>query len=928
MRRAILLAALAALLSAAALASASSAGAASYVEAPCSGQPTDELFWWDWSGGDNWYLSDACPTGYGIYLAGDGHIGDPGFSATMDTAISQIDGISAQIFRADPDESGIEVGLKVCRNSDCSALITPDPSGLIELQRDDSDPDVEIPAGANTVVVQAWCTLETCPGRNAVGLANLQITRSDDSPPLFELANVDATDAPYYGPPQWKNGPLHFLLQGDDLESGLAYWRFDLAPISLCQPVRAYGIIVPDCTMLDAHAPFELNAADVPDGTHQFEVTAVNMAGLSATHSVVMKTDVTPPARPSQFKVTPRFGAWVNSRDVAIAWKNTGETAETDTESGIAGYRFDVDPDFATDNPPPDGAADPVAQYVASPGADHLQYRFPTAGTWAISIVTVDRAGNESEAGEAYVDIDTGRLPAPDVAALEPINAQSAADGVTIDWSYPSIPVSGVCGHSFAFSGQGDFNPGEDPTKPTIAGSGTSVTLTPTQVQALAEKPQRLHIRGYSCAGIAGAIARPPVIVDFTPPAVSLAPASGIVNSTDPVLIGVIDAKAGTTQSGFASVDCAINGDPAPCSLEGGVDLVPGANHLVVTAIDHAGNSTSASADFTSDAVPPEGWFEPADPTDPTLVRATARDTGSGVASATIEYQPLGGGPWTRIGPGFVSDSPSTAPVTLSARIPDDGQLADDGYRLRLAVKDAGGSAAMVSLRSDGAQAGFTIPVRQESVVTAGLSQIKGAKAATSTTTRLMVGYGRSAQLAGRLTTRAGAPIAGAALSLTAIQQGAPPRVVASATTDAKGSYSVTIPAGATRTIVVRYAGGPVARSTSVEAKLLVAGRVSLKVSHKSVRGGKGVVLSGRVSYAGASLPLRGKVVELAFRASGGRTWKQTRRCDAAGHFSFLYSYVAKRRPVRFSVRAISTTEAGWPYETGLSPWTRFVVAP
>ena len=63
-RRTILLAALAALLSAWALACATSAGAASYVESPCSGQPTDELFWWDWSGGNNWYLSNACPMGY------------------------------------------------------------------------------------------------------------------------------------------------------------------------------------------------------------------------------------------------------------------------------------------------------------------------------------------------------------------------------------------------------------------------------------------------------------------------------------------------------------------------------------------------------------------------------------------------------------------------------------------------------------------------------------------------------------------------------------------------------------------------------------------------------------------------------------------------------------------------------------------------
>ncbi|MBJ7459097.1 MAG: carboxypeptidase regulatory-like domain-containing protein [Thermoleophilaceae bacterium] len=917
------------------------AGAATntYVEEPCAGE---ESTWPGWIAVDaeQWEAATGCPHGFIFMLIEDGHAGDPEGVYSLVTEESQIESVSAVIDQLGEVPPGIEVGLQACRFNECGTLVVGtgayDP---IEIVPDERDPDVEIPDGANRLRIRLRCTLSVCPAQTPILLADLSIVRSDDTPPYVDAFEMNLISDPdpdvdydevlqrRIEPPVWNRGRIYPGAEHEDPESPLEYVRFQIGDISLCAGARE-NVYVPDCPMYEPSSGMpRFFASDLQDGHNTFTVTAYNRAGLSASDSFAVKTDATLPARPAQFRLSPRFNGWVGGRDVQVQWENFGETVETETQSGIVGYRYDVSPYRNGDHPPPPDVIDPPEQYVVGAAAHAMQYRFPSNGEWTISVRTVDGAGNVSDPGEAYLNIDNGRLVAPELEPIEPINAADAQSGRTISWTYPELPDSGVCGHDYAFSSVSGFNPGEDPATPSLTGSDLQLALTPPQVQALSEKPQKLHLRGYSCAGVPGELVHQPVVVDLTPPTITLAPGGGTVGSGEPILIDVADHKSGTIQSGVDAVSCAIAAEPVDCSTQSGVSLREGENHLVVTATDLAGNSSSATADYLADSTPPTGWFEDPSPADPTHVRAAARDSGAGLATATIEIQAAAGGPWTQIGSGLAGSGPSSEPAELTARIPDDGQLADGEYRLRMRLRDAAGNGATVARTASGAEATFRIPSRGQSSMTAGLT--RAGAVSSDGLTRRTIEYGANSRLVGRLTGAGGTPVGGALVTVTASQAGSPPQVFAVATTRPDGTYAVPVGAGATRSFVVRFAGSLSTRPTTAAAKLLVRGKVTLKTSRDVVRSRRSVVLSGRVFFDGASLPLRGKAVELEFVIKGRSSrWKQTTRTDAAGRFQFVLRYPAARRAARFTVRAIATIEPSWAFETAVSQKQKFVVKP
>ncbi|MGH2959681.1 MAG: hypothetical protein ACRDKE_08750, partial [Solirubrobacterales bacterium] len=634
----------------------------------------------------------------------------------------------------------------------------------------------------------------------------------------------------------------------------------------------------------------------------------------------------TKPGQPFQFEVSPHFNDWQGSRDVRVDWTNPGETLETETESGIAGFSYDVAPKFGGINEPT-SSEDPEKVTVNEANADSVQLHLPSAGQWTVEIETFDRAGNISTAGTASINIDDARLPAADVSDIAPINIADRTSGRTLTWTPGAASVSGICSYDWAFSPIAGFNPGEDPSTPLLGDDATELILTPSQVQALSERPQRFHLRGYSCAGVPGEIAHEPLIVDFTAPSVTISPATGSLAAGEPVSISVQDTKSGTIQSGIASVTCEVGTTTVPCANGSQLQLPGGDNHLFVTAVDLAGNSTTKEAHLVVDSGPPTGWIEQSDPADPTLVRASVQDADSGVKSAQLEYRSAASSGWLKLGNGFNTDNPGNSAVGLVARIPDDGELPDGDYLLRVRATDATGRSSDISLRAGGDTAAFSIPLRAKSVLSAGLTMHSSSKG--DPLARLRVGYGKMPLLVGVLRRADGTPIGGAQLDVVADQSGSPTHTIASTTTRGDGVYVVRVPVGGSRRLIVRFGGTLAARPTADEAHLRVRGKVTLKASRSSVRSMKAVHLRGTVFAKGATIPLLGKEVQLRLVVGGRRArLLDSKRTDAAGHFEFTFRHNARRGPVRFTVQAVAPVEPTWAFQEGVSKSVKFVVKP
>lgn len=907
-----------------------SASAATYSEYLCTGNVYTDAELDDTDTDDNWIgTSNDCPNGFSVRTQPDttsaGPIGEFAVTESQST-FAVIQSVSLHVQRA----PGIKLSIRACRFTTCGTATSTDLDLDADLTLSNENAG-EIPDSAVTLKIYVECVEAVCPAYSGALVSNVVVTRRDDTAPFVQVFEANVVDGEAVALPEaskWNNDEIVWSQSWGDMESNLNYFRAGTEGVFRCyalwDPYMYFP--VPECANSIQEEYLPVTASDLEDGYHEFVVTVVNRANLSSTDSFTFKTDATNPGQPFQFEVAPHFNDWQGSRDVRVDWTNPGETVETDTQSGIAGFSYDVAPKFGGNNEPT-SSEDPPKVTVNEPNAHSVQLHLPSAGQWTVEIETFDRAGNVSTAGTASINIDDARLPAADVADIAPINIADKSTGRTIAWTPGAASVSGICSYDWAFAAIAGFNPGEDPSTPLLGNDAVELNLTPSQVQSLSERPQRFHLRGYSCAGVPGEIAHEPVIVDFTAPSVTISPASGNLAADDPVSISVQDAKPGTIQSGIASVTCVVGTTNYPCANGSQIRLPGGDNHLVVTATDIAGNSTTEQADLVVDSGPPTGWIEQSDPADPTLVRATVHDADTGVRSAELEYRPAAGGSWLKLGNGFRTESPSKGAVVLSARVPDGGELADGTYLLRVRATDATGAVSFIAVRTGGDSAGFSIPLRANAVLSAGLTA--SSKSKGDPPARLGVDYGQMPLIVGVLRRADGSPIGGAQLDIVADQSGSPIHTVASTTTRSDGAYSVRVPPGGSRRLIVRFGGSLVARATSAEAQLRVRGKVTLKASRSTVRSKKMVYLRGTVFARGATLPLLGKEVQLRFTIGGRRSsLVKTRRTDAAGRFEFSFSYKARRRPVRFTARVIAPVEPTWAFEAGESKAVKFVVRP
>jgi hypothetical protein len=347
-----------------------------------------------------------------------------------------------------------------------------------------------------------------------------------------------------------------------------------------------------------------------------------------------------------------------------------------------------------------------------------------------------------------------------------------------------------------------------------------------------------------------------------------------VLDADDNTGIGAVTASAGAA-TGSLAVPCNYT-RPAPCAKVAGGrlrigGLAEGAQSVVVTVTDAAGNPTTSTHAVNVDGTPPSALLQP--PSGRTLVVKVA-DELSGVAGGQIL---VGGTPLPT----------ALAGGRLTARLPSGDPARAD---VRVTVSDVAGNTA----------AG--VPPR------------------IAVADRVRTRNGRAVTLRGRVTTPAGQALANVPLQATATvrRRGATAQPAGGATTDARGRFALRLPAGASRTVrVIVPATGATLRAVR-GVSVRVPASSTIHASRRVVSAGGRVTFSGTIRRAGQPLPTRGLVVVLQGRSAGAwRTFADT-RTTRSGRWRASYRFrgVPGRYPVRLRIRRAN----GFPFELGYSP--------
>jgi hypothetical protein len=379
----------------------------------------------------------------------------------------------------------------------------------------------------------------------------------------------------------------------------------------------------------------------------------------------------------------------------------------------------------------------------------------------------------------------------------------------------------------------------------------------------------------------------------------------------------------------------------------------PGTWNLHLWLRDEAGNESAATGidiALRFDDQPPIVAFPNDDPQG-ARVTATAADALAGPAAGTISYRRAESQSWIDLPTKLDGDGPDKA--TLSAPLPD---LPAGTWVFRAEAKDAAGNQAGTSLRADGTQ--MSIHVKPPDVAAGKDDDGKrggksdggrnddrkggdrasngsgGRRAKTRLFVRLRGGHGRGAVLtvpfgapallSGRLTTAAGAGLAGRRIKVVARpSHGAlAPRTVERITTGERGGFVLRLGPGTSRRLSVGFPGNDSlapARHRSLD--LRVRAGVTLAAAPGTLRTGESVRLSGRVRSRGAPIPRRGKLVAIQYLEMETGRWRPVlvTRTDHGGRFHarYLFRYVSGAARIR--LRATALAEERWPYAPGSS---------
>lgn len=182
--------------------------------------------------------------------------------------------------------------------------------------------------------------------------------------------------------------------------------------------------------------------------------------------------------------------------------------------------------------------------------------------------------------------------------------------------------------------------------------------------------------------------------------------------------------------------------------------------------------------------------------------------------------------------------------------------------------------------------------------------------------TRMTVRAGHGGIIKGRLTTRDGQAIVGAAVRvLSRRRMDSYFRQAAVVQTGGSGRFRLRLGRGPSRRLRLAYCspGGGATR----ELRLRVSASTSMRSTPRTLRNGKAVTFSGKL--IGGWVPRVGKLLEIQAHFRGRWRTVSTARTDARGRWHFKYRFDGTRGRVRYRFRAFVPSETGYPFNGGAS---------
>jgi hypothetical protein len=269
--------------------------------------------------------------------------------------------------------------------------------------------------------------------------------------------------------------------------------------------------------------------------------------------------------------------------------------------------------------------------------------------------------------------------------------------------------------------------------------------------------------------------------------------------------------------------------------------------------------------------------------------------------------------------PAFLYVQPCAQSVSVD--VPFDSTKARNGtHRLTVSVIDAAGNAAPVLDRM------VTVdnppPPGAPNGTNASSQARLSLRWAGTAKTSARGGFDRGRRLSGRLTTSAGAPIAGATIDerATPSYAGAKSVAMASPSTDGAGRFSVSVPPGASsRTLYFAYRAhlDDAQPAATGALRLVTRAGIALRVSPHTASAGSSIFFRGRLR--GGPIPRGGKQLVLEAR-SPGSGWIEFKviRTDAHGRYRASYRFKFAG-PTDYSFRVRSEAESDYPFAAGSS---------
>lgn len=870
----------------------------------------------DWAGAGSdqysWIVEDECQGVATFRQQAPSTNYLPHAQSYLELGPGTITGATLVLLGVDGIDRGFDLGVAICGDagwpSNCSALARVEAGDPVD-GREVTFETGDIPAGATRLVMIADCLLEFCPVGAGIQIENVHVTLEDPTPPTATL-----TESFWSGSGPWHGSSAGLNATGYDPESGVAELTLFRNGIPIWRHVGCDWRTPVDswiCSIFEGYEP-DVWVPKLSQGENALTLEVKNGAGMASYRTLLLMVDSNPPHFPRTLDLGSTPQGWVLGTRIIARWINSPESAETEYSSGVHRAHVDVDP-----VPGGPGIGDPPPFTADGDGITTVPIELPDYGEWRISIATEDRAGNISDPTVERVKSDSGSTGALALNPVPAITLAHVSTGVQLSWPAVTGAAPGICGYRTAIDDQDTADLGDVGFVPAPNVTTNLWSLSAAGLRSVSDGLRYLHVQAVSCSGGVSNTDSTELIVDRQLPTVTAQPAGGWL-TLDPTVL--LDAEDLPSELPDPTIQYQLDTDPIveTTAATAAVTIPSGQHDLKFRAIDSVGQvSQWKQITVGSDLSAPDATVSNPDRSAPAHFEATVEDTESGLVDAWVELVRSGESSGVGVGDRFESNPGSKIAQKLSFEIPDDGSLPDGEYFLRVVARDAAGHVSSTSVFADGAAAKVSLPIRPRPRLSAGLAEAPGKPANESKT----FAFGSKAELRGTLTAASGAPVAAAPIRVIAERVGeGTRRVVATATTDGNGNYSLRLTPDVSRKLTVRYAGSTDLGPATAVADQAFRSGVSVRLSRKTVRSGAAVHFRGRVNLLTASVPPRGKRIEIELCPRGRcKSLGFTTRTRSDGSFSFRIPTSGIRRSTKFTYRARVPAEGGWPFADGVS---------